>query len=106
MLYECTINQAENDKRYYVEAGSYGEAENRFTDYARQHIAGEYELTSINRTHSNHSIASEIKVVNAPDNTTESDGKRRIGFNAVNLNRIIMEPQHNFNDRANLTINF
>ena len=82
MLFECNILQADDNRQYLVEAGNFGQAEQKFNEYARLNIAGDYELTSINRSHSNGIIANRDKVVNVQDITPQ---QRRIGFNAVNL---------------------
>lgn len=97
MLYECNIIQADDNRQYLVEADNFGQAEQKFNEYARLNIAGDYEFTSINRSHSNGIIANRDKVVNVQDITPQ---QRKIGFNAVNLGRMIMteQPTHQHSD--------
>ncbi|MBQ2979707.1 MAG: hypothetical protein IJE18_06320 [Bacteroidaceae bacterium] len=102
MLYECTITQADNDKQYLVEADSYAQAESRFNEFAQANIAGSYVLTSISRSHSKLSIANDSKVVNLQDITPQ---QRRIGFNAVNLDRMVMTEHPTFT-QSDIIIHF
>lgn len=101
MLYECNILHADGNRQYFVEADNYGEAEKRFNDYARKNIAGDYELTGINR-HSKQEIANTNKVVEC----TASDKKRRIGFNAINLDRMLMTSGPSYKTQSDIIINF
>lgn len=101
MLFECKI-KADDNRQYLVEAGNFGQAEQKFNEYARLNIAGDYELTSINRSHSNCIIANRDKVVNVQDITPQH---RKIGFNAVNLGRMIMTEQPTFQD-SDIVITF
>lgn len=102
MLFECNILQADDNRQYLVEAGNFAQAEQKFIEYARLNIAGDYELTGINRSHSNCIIANRDKVVNVQDITPQ---QRRIGFNAVNLGRMIMTEQPTY-QHSDIVITF
>ena len=102
MLFECNILQADDVRQYLVEAGNFAQAEQKFNEYARLNIAGDYQLTGINRSHSNCIIANRDKVVNVQDITPQ---QRKIGFNAVNLGRMIMTEQPTFQN-SDIVITF
>lgn len=104
MLYDLTIRQADNDKNYIVEADNYAQAEQTFQDFAHRYIAGQYTITSIACADNHYrktSIANDCKVLDLGDTSSS----RRIGFNAVNLDRMLMQHTHHI-ERSDKTIYF